>query len=102
VNTPVYGFVNLNDFEEVSSIQLRAKKIFAKCFSQEELEFLQRNAELNQAVENIQTLEDSLSALELGERLTNEAWVNRNYPEMRARSADGRFAGANTPYRAPA
>jgi hypothetical protein len=80
----------------VSSIQLRAATIFARCFTQKELEFLQSNAEFNQAVENLQTLEDAFSALELGQRLTSEAWVNRNYPEMRTRwpkSLAARFCG---------
>ena len=76
-------FVNLCDFtpKRVSPIQLRAQKIFARCFSLEDLEFLQRNAEFNQATENIETLEDAFAALELGERLTSEAWIKLNYPD---------------------
>ena len=76
-------FVNLCDFapKRVSPIQLRAQKIFARCFSLEDLEFLQRNAEFIQATENIEKLEDAFAALELGERLTSEAWIKLNYPD---------------------
>ena len=76
-------FVNLCDFapKRVSPIQLRAQKIFARCFSLEDLEFLQRNAEFNQATENIENLEDAFAALELGGRLTSEAWIKLNYPD---------------------
>ena len=65
----------------MSPIQLRAQKIFARCFLQEDLEFLQRNAEFIQATENIETLADAFAALELGERLTSGAWMKLNYPD---------------------
>lgn len=57
----------------MNKVQVRAQKIFARCFTRAELESLQRNAEFNQVAENIQTLADAFVALELGERLTSEA-----------------------------
>ena len=65
----------------MSPDQLQSQKLFTRCFTKEELEFLQLNAEFIEATKNLKTLAEALDAVELGERLTRDAWCKLNYPE---------------------
>jgi len=53
----------------MKDMQSQTGKIFSRCFSKEELDFLQVQPEFIEANRNVETIEDALDAVELGEEL---------------------------------
>ena len=54
--------------------QERAEKVFADCFTAAELEFLKKQEKFIEASRNIESMTDTLNAVEIGERLIKETW----------------------------
>ena len=53
---------------------LHARKIFCRCFSRDEFQFLQLRPEFMEATRQLETIEDTLNAIELGEELIRQGW----------------------------
>ena len=60
--------------------QQQAQKLFARCFTKEEFEFLQRQPKFMQAAGQLETIEDALNAVELGQQLVRQSWKRVSYP----------------------
>lgn len=56
------------------STQGRADEIFALCFTSEELVFLRGQPRFAEATRNINSLTETLDAVEIGEQIIRETW----------------------------
>ena len=61
----------------------KAEQIFTHCFTKEELEFLKKQPQFIEAIRNIESLADTMKALETGERLVKETWSSGNHTDSR-------------------
>jgi hypothetical protein len=59
---------NMNDPQSL------ANRLFTKCFSKDELEYLQRQPQFIEAARKFITAEDALNAVDVGTRLIRESW----------------------------
>ena len=58
----------------MKTVESQAAKLFARCFTREEFEFLQAHPEFIEANRKLETIDDALDAVELGEQLVKATW----------------------------
>ena len=63
------------------TLEERAERIFASCFTKEELEFLKRHPEFIEARRKIGSMSETLRAVEIGEYLIKETWRSGSHEE---------------------
>lgn len=63
--------------------QERAEKLFATCFTKEELEFLKHQPAFIDLSRKILTLDDAFEAVETGERLIHDTWNAESHKDSK-------------------
>ena len=58
----------------MKTVESQAAKLFAHCFTKEEIGFLQIQPRFIEATLKLETIEDALDAVELGEELVKATW----------------------------
>jgi hypothetical protein len=77
-NPPLFDFrdqwFRIGRSRIMNNEQSRAKKLLERCFTPEELTFLQANPEFVEVTRHLESLDDALAAIELGEKLVKKSW----------------------------
>ena len=64
----------------MKNVQVQTIKLFSRCFSKEEFELLRVQPEFVEATRKLETFDDALRAVDLGEQLIRQSWKRVSYP----------------------